>query len=52
MEKYYIIFDNEQNIIFQPMIYADGTAIVTNFNYMVGKQDAITAMFPDAIFSE
>jgi hypothetical protein len=52
MKKYYVIFDDENNIINQPAEYAPGTAIVTNYNFMIGRKDVILSMFPEAVFPE
>lgn len=51
-KKYYIVFDDQNNIISQPSEYTEGNAIVSAYNVLYGTREAITGMFPDATFPE
>lgn len=52
MKKYYIIFDDDNNIINEPQLFVAGTAIVSNYNFLVGTKETILTLFPEAIFPE
>ncbi len=48
--KYLIIYDDSNNIISQPSVYIDGTAVVTLNNFLVATKESILQVFPTAAF--